>query len=515
MAKQFIKKYSYDIDKVVGVDPTNFENRIVLENGKISSFNAKSSLRGDFLLTTYLQTKDVITYSFEMEKSLLDKTDIDSYVETKAYEEAGLDETQEYIFKHKVLESFVNEKMLLVEVIIVAKEPILEKKFLEILDDSKYMDFVAYPGFVFEVLYKSNILNVSNDLFIYFTKNEIFMSVYSEGKFLQTLTIPDGLDSIYSKVMDLNIKNFDYQLFLKVLSKKGLEQNKYNDNEKMIFNELSEIFSNIFLLVSNQIYNINRKFSIEAIDRVFISTEEGTIPGISEFSNLYLGLESKDLKFDNNYNPSNIAIDQILFLSMLHSQMAFRVNDQINNFSIFHRPPTFLYRSSGQFISITIAAILLSSAVPIYETVASYILESNNEIKQTELNTKNSNKRNLTNQKNRLEKELNGIKKNIKIVENYINKSHNVIDTIYKDKKGYIPKTEALIKLTGYLNKNGVWLTDLEIKDNIVTLNIVAKDPKFITNFLDELIQKDYPNSVTTGLKKLDDVYISEVKVML
>jgi hypothetical protein len=515
MGKKLIKKYSYDIDRVVGVDPTNLENRIILENGRLSEYSSKHSLRGDFLLTTYLQTKDVITYSFEMEKSLLDKTDIDSYVETKAYEEAGLDETQEYIFKHKVLESFVNEKMLLVEVIIVVKEPVLEKKFSQIIEDTKYIDFVSYPGFIFEVLYKSNILNVSNDLFIYFTKNEIFMSVYSEGKFLQTLTIPDGLDSIYSKVMDLNIKDFDYQLFLKVLSKKGLEQNKYHDSEKIIFNELSEIFSNIFLLVSNQIYNINRKFSIEAIDRVFVSTEEGTIPGISEFSNLYLGLESKDLKFDANYNPSNIAIDQILFLSMLHAQMAFRVNDQVNNFSIFHRPPTFLYRSSGQFLSITLASILLSSALPIYETVKSYILESSNDTKQAELNTKQQTKRVLTNKKNKLEKELRSIQANIKIVQDYINKSHNIIDTIYKEKKGYISKAEVLLKLTKYLNKNGVWLTNVNILDDIVTLNVVSKNPKFITNFLNDIIQKDYPNTVTTGLLQVDDLYTSEIKVKL
>ena len=515
MAKQLIEKYSYDVDRVVGIDPTNLENRIILENGKLALFDSKKSLRGHFLLTTYLQTKDVIPYSFEMEKSLLEKVDIEDYIETKAYEEAGLDETQEYLFKYKILESFVHEKTLLVEVIIVSKEAVLEQNFSEILEQTKYLDYIAYPGFIFEVLYKTNILNVSNDLFIYFTKNEIFLSVYSEGKFLQTLTIPDGLESIYSKIIDLNIKNIDYQLFLKVLNKKGLEQNNYNDNEKIIFNELSEIFSNIFLLVSNQIYNINRKFSIEAIDRVFISTEEGTIPGISEFSNLYLGLESSDLKFDTNYNPSNIVIDQILFLTMLHAQMAFKMDNQENNFSIFKRPPTFFYRSSGQFISITLAAILLSSLFPIYQLVDSYIIKANNAVKQKELDHKNSEKRNLTNRNVHLGKKLKSIVTKNKTIQEHIDKIHSIIDTIYKQKKGYIPKTEALIKLTSYLNESGVWITNIDVEDNVVILDIVAKNPKLITHFVNEIVQKDYPNTTTTGLTKSNDIYVSKVKVLL
>ena len=462
--EKYFKKYSYNINKIVGVNPFDFNELYSLEDRRLSKIR-KKNVKQEHLISTYIPNKNVITYEFKIQKNLLDKIELYDYIETKSYEEVGLDEAEEYIFKYKLIESEADTKNVLIEVVIVSKKE-LGEFFSPIKEEYGYLDYLTYPGFVFNVLYQEKILEPQNDLYIYFTKDDIFITLYSEGKFLQTFIIPEGLENIYDELMEsIKIKNFNFELFMQLLIQKGLDLNNYNEKEQKLFNTVSELFSNKFLIISNQLHTIIRKFSLTTIDRIFMGTPKGVIPGISEFANMYLGVEANDLKFDIDYNPENIEIDQILFLSMLYASSAYKNDNQQDNFTIYYRPPTFFYRKSGQLISISIATIIIALMYPTYQVIESYLLEAKKQELQQTFNTLKKQNRKLRNENKKITKTLETAKEKKEKIIKYIDNLKLVIKRNYIEKRKYIPKAEFLAMLVNYLHDNEVYVSEIDFSD--------------------------------------------------
>ncbi len=543
--EKYFKKYSYNINKIVGVNPFDFNELYSLEDRRLSKIR-KKNVKQEHLISTYIPNKNVITYEFKIQKNLLDKIELYDYIETKSYEEVGLDEAEEYIFKYKLIESEADTKNVLIEVVIVSKKE-LEEFFSPIKEEYGYLDYLTYPGFVFNVLYQEKILEPQNDLYIYFTKDDIFITLYSEGKFLQTFIIPEGLENIYDELMEsIKIKNFNFELFMQLLIQKGLDLNNYNEKEQKLFNTVSELFSNKFLIISNQLHTIIRKFSLTTIDRIFMGTPKGVIPGISEFANMYLGVEANDLKFDIDYNPENIEIDQILFLSMLYASSAYKNDNQQDNFTIYYRPPTFFYRKSGQLISISIATIIIALMYPTYQVIESYLLEAKKQELQQTFNTLKKQNRKLRNENKKITKTLETAKEKKEKIIKYIDNLKLVIKRNYIEKRKYIPKAEFLAMLVNYLHDNEVYVSEIDFSDvkkvvancnvnynslkkcwveikkpiekkedkkhqkkkkskdlieNAISLKVYSKSSQNITNFINDIIKNQHLVVYTPGYK--------------
>ena len=543
--EKYFKKYSYNINKIVGINPFNFDELYSLENRKLSKIT-KKDVKQEHLISTYIPNKEVITYEVKIQKNLLEKVELYDYIETKCYEEVGLDEAEEYIFKYKVRDLVTDEKSVLVEVVIVPKKQ-LEKYYSPVIENYGYLDYLTYPGFAFSVLYQEKIIEPQNDLYIYFTKDDIFITLYSESKFLQTLIIPEGLDNIYEELIEsVKIKEFNFELFMQLLTKKGLDLNNYAEKEHVLFNELSELFSNKFLIISNQLHTIIRKFGLTTIDRIFMGTPKGVIPGISEFANMYLGVEANDLKFDLDYNPDNVEIDQILFLSMLYATSAYRHDNQEDNFTIYYRPPTFFYRKSGQLISISIATIIIALMYPTYQVIESYLLEAKKQELQQTFNTLKKQNRKLRNENKKITKTLETAKEKKEKIIKYIDNLKLVIKRNYIEKRKYIPKAEFLAMLVNYLHDNEVYVSEIDFSDvkkvvancnvnynslkkcwveikkpiekkedkkhqkkkkskdlieNAISLKVYSKSSQNITNFINDIIKNQHLVVYTPGYK--------------
>ena len=508
----YLKKYSYDTNKIIGFNPSDFNEVYLLENGVLSKSTSKD-IKSEYLLSTYIPNEYVITYEFKLQKNLLDKIDLNDYVETKCYEDVGLDEAEEYVFKYKLVSSIMDEKNILVEVIIISKKNI-EEYYQPLIKKYGFLDFISYSGFLFNVLYTENILVPQNDLFILFAKENIVITLYSEGKFLQTSLIPEGLEYIYKEWMEsLKAKNFEFNDFMELILKRGLDANNYSEKELMSFNELSELISNKFLLISNQIYSITRKFSLTTIDRIFMGTLKGIIPGVSEFANMYLGVESNDLKFDINYNPNNIEIDQMLFLSMLSASSAYKKNLQEDNLTLFYRPPTFFYRRSGQFISISVISILLSLMYPTYQSIKSYFISLENHQLSEQLHQLENKNKILKATNTKLSNQLKVKKKEKNDIITYIKDRQEIVTSIYLEKNSYTPKALLIAQLTKYLYNNRVYLDSLSYDNNFLILNIYSIQNKNITNFINEIVEKEHLIVTTMGYKKINNFYVAKIKV--
>jgi hypothetical protein len=514
-----IQKYSYDLNKVIAIDPYNFERLVYLENDILKRIKP-DEISKKSLISTYIPLNYITTYELTISKNLINKIDLYDHIEAQAYEELELDESAKYIFKYKLIESISDEKNLIAEVVIV-QEDILKNYFEPILNKYDYIDYITYNGFLFEVLYQKKILLPQKDIFLFITKNSSLITLYADGMFLQNIVLNDGIESLYEKLKrddEIDIKHFNYKVFVELLIKKGLNHNYYDDNEEILFNKLSEIFSSFLMPITNQLNSLQRKFALPTIDRIFISTEYGLIPGSIEFSHNYFGeIEVKELKFDTKYNPNNIRINQLLFLTMLSAQYAYEEDYQIDNFTIKRRPPTFFYRKSGQFISIAIASLMLSLVYPTYQYIYSFIqnyensfLEGRVDILDTSLNTLQKNYAKLL-------KDYSNDKKIVENKEKYIMSIQKIITTLYKEKNGYVPVSVLLTKIISQMAKDKIYTTDINLENNILKLNVYAKKETFLTNFVTDLVEKEHLNVETNGILKDENRtrYISTVKVNL
>ncbi len=514
-----IKKYAYDVNKVASIDPYNFNNVFILENNIIKEKTFKEKISKDTLISTYIPLRYIITYEMTIPRNLVNKIDVYDHIETQAYEDLELDESEKYIFKYKLISSAADEKNMIAQVVIV-EESLITKYFEPITKDYNYIDYLGHSGFLFESVYKTKILKPKKDIFIYFTKDFTLITLYADGTFLQNIILNQGMYNLYEKLKhdsEIEINNFSYEVFVDLLTKKGLNINYYDDYEEILFNELSIIFSNLFTTIVNQFNSLQRKYALATIDRVFISTENGIIPGVSNFVNNYLGeIEADDLKFDTKYNPNNIEIDQLSFLNILSTQYAYKEDYQLDNFTIKKRPPTFFYRKSGQFISITIISLILSLLYPTFQYFYSVIIGHKN--KQLEIKLKNLNfmYNSLNRNYNSLLKVYKKEKKAAEKKDKYIKSVAQIITTLHKAKNGYAPLSSLIIKVSLYMKRNKIYAKDISFGKDILELNIFAENESYITNFVNELVEKEHLKVETTGVikDKNSQNYISIIKII-
>ncbi len=153
-----IKKYNYDINKVIGVK----ENKkfILLADKKLIRIY-RGNLKSTPLLCSYIPIENAIFYNFSVEKNVIEKIDLDSFVETKVYEEAGLLETEEYIIKYKIIDKFADDKKVIIQCVIVPVS-FVNKYYQPIIQQTDYIDYLSFPAFAYKSLYNENILKKAN-----------------------------------------------------------------------------------------------------------------------------------------------------------------------------------------------------------------------------------------------------------------------------------------------------------------------------------------------------------------
>ena len=485
---KLFKKYNYDVNKVIGVKE---KDRYILFADKKLLRIYRDKLKSTPLLCSYIPIENAIFYSFEIESHIIDSVDFDSFVETKVYEEAGLLETEEYIIKYEIVNSLKDEKKSVVQCVIVSLS-FIKNNYNYILNESGYIDYLSFPAFAYKSLYSENILKKGNDLFIILRYDKIFFTFYSEGKLTYINTVTGGLEKSFESLSSLKISNFDLDLFKKILIKKGISKNRYKIEEKPVFEKLFGDFKNISKIIEEESLNIVNYFDVENIERIFITTEYGDIPGLNIFLETQLRKKVFGFEFAKDYNLDKLPIDPFLFLAMLETHEAYNFNDLSHNFSIFLRKPTFFYRPSGILILITFIVFTLFMIYPLYLYIDAKIYESKTNKLKNKFYILTSEKNGLEKITNSLENKNRSLFKKIKRLTNKINISKDFIDTIYKFKFGYLPKSQELTEITLLMNKYKIYLNTLDYLQNEYKLNIYSYKSENITKFINSLINSGF-----------------------
>jgi hypothetical protein len=462
-------------------------------------------------ITSYLSNKDFISTTIQLSRSI-PQEDIDDIIEIKAYEELGLDQASTYIISSVEIESASEEREFH---IFVAENELLSQLFLPLKHETKYIDLIVPTPLLYKVLYKREILNdTGSQCFVYFTKDDAFVTFYHHGEYLYSKSIEFSLEQIYDKFCEIEGEQVDKKEFFATLETEGLKaiDSRYQQNFMKIFGE-------VFITINDIIIYTKRAFQLEGIDHMYIGSSEGPIVGLDEYSHNYLGLSSSDFNFDYNISNDEWYTDQLQYLMLLTSMEYMEDESSVLNLTMFPRPPSFVNRASGQFIIATFAAISMGLAYPLFHLVSSYT----NEAKIFALSKQDQSLRDeATKYKTILgqkKKQISALDKDLaNLAKLYAGKT-KTLSSIYNEKVNYRLKSGVFYTIADELRKFDVYVDRVFTKEDTVWMSLLSSDDRKLTELIkymsdthfDEikeidikLIQKDPQSTFYKGLLKVD-----------
>jgi hypothetical protein len=486
------------------------EKKYIFKGDSFQSLNKLSYNTSNFI-TSYISNKDIISTIVHLSRSIPEE-DIADILDIKAYEELGLDQASNYIISSTEVQNAGEEREYH---IFVAKPEVLDTLYSPIKQETKYIDLIVPAPLLYGSLYKKEILqDHGTHCFIYFTRQDAFVTFYKSGRFLYSKSIEFSLEQIYDKYCAMVGEKIDEKEFYSILESEGLKTTNSDYQQNFM-----KIFGEVFITINDIIIYAKRAFQLETIDHMFIGSVQGPIIGLDEYSQNYLGLQSADLNFTYHINNDEWYIDQLQYLMLLSTFDYIEDESSIVNLTMFPRAPSFTNRAGGQFIIATFAAISLGLAYPLIHLVGSYI----NDAKIYALKIEN---KKLGSEADKYKKILSEKKEKIMISDKKISNlskkyegKTKTLTAIYNKKVNYRLKSGIFHSIAGELNKFGVNVDLLYSKENILWISLVSSNDRKLTELIkyisdthfDEInqidierIQKDQKNHYYKGLLKVD-----------
>jgi hypothetical protein len=465
---------------------------------------------------SFLNTKSFITTTVDISKNI-PEDDVYDALENKVYEELALDMAVEYQIQY-IEASQTDENNRFYHVFVV--DPLtMEEEFSASVEKVKYIDQIVPVPLLLKTLYQREIIDEGGvHAFLYFQENDAFFTLYNDQDFIYTKSLKFSFKQMHERFCELLGEQVDLKMFVQLLAEEGLSASNTEYQKHLI-----KLFGEIFLHINDVLTYAKRAFDIEKIDNVYIGSQIGAISGLDEYSQTYLGLTSKTFDFDYGFETEAWYIDQVHALMQLYALTPASERYECN-FTVYHRPPPFLQRKSGQLITTMAASIVIALAYPVTYWSMEYAENVHKQILTKEYNEVHSKKvtREATiklklAEKDRVQKLLDAEKAEFDAKKETLAKIRDV-------KVNYPMKAKALTAFTADLNKYGVSLTKIAYAENAkvgkyFTFSLSASQDKRITALLEYLTKaktKDYRfilEKITYNKNKAR--YYSELKAVL
>jgi hypothetical protein len=333
----------------------------------ISNIDSPSYSKEQYVIS-FLNTKGFISALIGISKNVPDD-DVYDALENKVYEVLALDIAVEYNIQYIEAANQMSESERFFHVFVV--DPLtLEQEFAPIIESIKYIDQIVPAPLLLKSLYiKENIHSSNAHGFIYFQENDAFFTVYDEQEFIYTKSLKYSLKQMHERFCELLGEPIELVSFENILAIQGLNtiNPEYQKN-------LLKLFGEIFLYVNDVITYAKRAFEIKQFETIYIGTAVGSIDGLDEYAQTYLGLKTLPFDFDYGFKTTEGYIDQIHQLMHLYTRL--ESNERYEcNFTLFYRPPPFTKRDSGKLILVTAAALAAALLYPGTYWALSYVEE--------------------------------------------------------------------------------------------------------------------------------------------
>jgi hypothetical protein len=483
----------------------------------VSSFIAETTspeFSKDQFAISYLNTSDFITAQIEISKNIPDE-DIYDAINSKVYDELGLDQAVEY--KVQYVESFNNldEDNRYFHVFIVDPLTITET-YSNVINKVKYLDVIIPAPLLLKSLFTKEIIEGNGTYcFIYFQENDAFVTVYSNQEFLYTKSIKFSFLEMHERFCELYGERVEYSEFLHFFTKESLRDTT-SDYKEFFIKLYKELFANI----NDILTYVKRAFEIDKFEHVYIGSQIQTLTKLDEMLEVELNIKTSNFEFDYGFESNDDYIDQIQ--SLMHIYTTLPKEDKYTcNFTVYQRPPSFLRRDSGKLILLVGASIALAFAYPITYWVLTYAQELQYDLLQKEYDdihiVKTTRQATLKNKLADKEKSLALLNKE---KSEYIEKKNTLIK-IHEVKVDYPMKAKLLALLSKDFNKYGVQTEAVNYKEDAAsktfTFALVSRKDRQMTKML-EYLTKTYEKEFKFSLNDItynedSKRYFGELKV--
>ena len=462
-------------------------------------------------VASYVRNKDIISTAVKLSRNIPEE-DIQDILEIKAYEELGLDQASAYIISSTEVETSEEEREYH---LFVAEPEALDSLFLPIKKETKYIDLILPAPLLYKSLYTKEILQPNDThCFVYFTKDDTFVTLYKNGEYLYSKSIEFSLEQIYDKYCEATGEKVDEEEFYTILESEGLKttNNDYQQN-------FMKIFGDVFITINDVIIYAKRAFNLDSIDQMFIGSERGPIIGLDEYSQNYLGLSSSDFNFNYNVENEEWYTDQLQYLMLLNSLDYLEDESSFVNLTLYPRAPSFVNRASGQFLITTFAAVSLSIAYPLIYLVGSYVNDAKIfalTIENNKLTTETKKYKKIIGEKKTV---IKGLDTKIKDLSEAYQGKTKTLTAIYNKKVNYRLKSGMFHDIAAELDKFDVQTEMIETDENTLQVSLVSTDDRKLTELIKyisesqfdevsgidiERIQKDPASKYYKGLLKVE-----------
>jgi len=349
---------------IISINP--YENVYFSSMGNHIKVETKPEYEKQQYSIAFLNTKSFITALIGISKNVPDE-DIQDALENKVYDELALDMAVEYKINFIEATNVIDENDQFFHVFIV--DPLtLEEDFSGVIDKIKYLDEIIPLPLLYKSLYQREIIEDSGlDCYIYFQGNDASLTIYDDQNFIYTKSLKYSFKMMHERFTELLGEQIGYEQFLSFLGNDGLNVAN-SDYQKYLI----KLFGELFLHINDVLTYAKRAFEIKQIDNVFIGSQIGSINGLDEYAQTYLGLPSTLFDFEYGFISEDTQLDQIHLLMHLYTQVDEDERYECN-FTQYHRPPPFIKRQSGKIIMLTAASLVGAMLYPVTYWTLEYI----------------------------------------------------------------------------------------------------------------------------------------------
>ncbi|WP_345970870.1 MULTISPECIES: hypothetical protein [Sulfurimonas] len=464
---------------------------------------------------SYLNTSSFITAQIGVSKNIPDD-DLAFVIETKAYEELALDMAIEYTIDFIEVPTDGSAKERTFHVFIV--DPlVIDETFAQTVSDLQYVDQIVPVPLLLKTLYSHEIVQgYGAHCYIYFQENDAFFTLYNEQEFVYTKSLKYSFRDMHERFCELLGEQIDLADFQTLLATEGLATQNPEYQKYLI-----KLFGELFLHINDVLNYAKRAYEIETIEEIYIGSQIGSIAGVDEYCQTYLGFEAKAFDFSYGFATDSY-IDQIHQLMQLYVRTDKAARYDVN-FSIYHRPPPFFQRHSGKLFAVTALSLVVAFAYPVTywtmgyaESVRKALLEKQyretHAIKVTREETINLKLAQKAEAQKLLDAEI----------ELFEERKATLIK-IHDVKVNYPMKAEIMAALTRELNRFDVSVADINYKqddhEKTFSLRVMAKKDKQITDLVEFMTkhrtQRFHYNIEKIELDEETNYYRGDLKVVL
>jgi hypothetical protein len=488
--------------------------------GGISSFLTETTspeFSKEQFAISYINTRGFITSKIEITKNIPEE-DLYDAINNKVYDEFALDQAVTYQIQY--IETFNNLDAENRHFHVFIVDPLtITETFQSVVEKIKYIDVIIPSPLLIKSLYSKDLIESSGvHCFVYFQKNDTFVTIYSEKEFLYTKTIKYSFIDMHERFCELYGERVEYDEFMEFLSTHNLRETESDYKEYFI-----KLYKEIFANISDILTYVKRAFEIEKIEHLYIGAQTYTVTKLDEMAEAELGIKSSDFEFDYGFESEGVYIDQLH--ALMHVYTSLSEDEKYDcNFTTYLRPPKFLQRESGKLVVLVAASLLIAFAYPITYWTLTYAQSLQYELLQQKYkelhNIKTTREATIKNKEADKKKVL----ALLEAEKKEYNDKKNTLIKIHDVKVNYPMKAKLLALFTKDLNKFDVRMNELsytedEKEGKVFSFNLVATRDKKITRLI-EYLTKIHEGKFTFSLeeimyKKESRRYVSELKVKI